>query len=67
MRDAGFASEVFPETKKHGQQMRYADRLAIPYVFTPDEDGTFHGKRMADGETRTCASADEAVAWIRGD
>jgi histidyl-tRNA synthetase len=64
LRAAGIASEVFPEARKHGQQMRYADRRHIPYVFTRDADGAWHGKRLADGETRRCASASEAAAWI---
>jgi histidyl-tRNA synthetase len=65
LRSAGLACEVYPEPKKHGQQMRYADRRGIPFVFTPDEDGSFHGKRLADGETRRCPGAAEAAAWIR--
>jgi len=65
LRAEGLASEVFPEAKKHGQQMRYADRRGIPFVFTRDEDGSFHGKRLADGETHRCASAADAAQWMR--
>ena len=64
LRGGGIASEVFPEAKKHGQQMRYADRRGIPFVFTRDADGSFHGKRLADGETHRCASAADAADWI---
>lgn len=66
LRRAGHATEVFPQKKKHGQQMRYADRKGIPYVFTHDEDGTWHGKRLADGETSTVPDAATAAAWIQG-
>ena len=65
LRRAGVASEVFPEPKKHGQQMRYADRRGIPFVFTRDEDGSFHGKRLADGATHRCASPGDAAEWMQ--
>ena len=32
--------------------------------FTRDADGSFHGKRLADGETHRCASAADAADWI---
>ena len=64
LRRAGRAAEVYPQRKKHGQQMRYADRKGIPFVFTHNEDGSWYGKRMADGETATVADAEEAAAWI---
>ncbi len=66
LRRDGIAAEVFPEAKKHGQQMRYADRKGIPFVFTPEGSGGFHGKRMSDGETQACADASAAGAWMRG-
>jgi histidyl-tRNA synthetase len=65
LRRDGVSTEVFPEPKKHGQQMRYADRRGIAFVFTPEEDGGVHGKRMADGETRALDNAAEASAWMR--
>jgi len=65
LRALGIASEVYPEAKKHGQQMRYADRRGIPFVFTPNEDGSLHGKRLSDGEICTCADAAAAADWIR--
>ncbi|MDJ0522044.1 MAG: histidine--tRNA ligase [Planctomycetota bacterium] len=65
LRAAGIASEVYPQRKKHGQQMRYADRRGVPFVFTRNEDGSYHGKRMADGETSTCADASAALTWIQ--
>ena len=66
LRAAGHATEVFPQPKKHGQQMRYADRQGIPYVFTRNDDGTWYGKRLTDGETTTAESAEAAAAWIAG-
>jgi histidyl-tRNA synthetase len=65
LRRAGIACEIYPQARKHGQQMRYADRKGIPFVFTPDEDGSWHGKRMADGATRTCADAADAATWLQ--
>ena len=64
LRAAGIPCEVFPQEKKHAQQMRYADRKGIPFVFTRNDDGTFHGKRMADGETRSCPDPSSATAWL---
>ena len=64
LRRAGHAAEVFPQKKKHGQQMRYADRKGIPYVFTHNEDGSWYGKRLSDGETTTVADAAAAAAWL---
>ncbi|MDA1194882.1 MAG: histidine--tRNA ligase [Planctomycetota bacterium] len=65
LRREGVACDVFPEARKHGYQMRHADRRGVPYVFTLNDDGTFHGKRMHDGETRTCTNAGEAAAWTQ--
>ena len=44
--------------------MRYADRRGIPFVFTRDADGSFHGKHLADGDTHHCASGADAADWI---
>jgi histidyl-tRNA synthetase len=67
LRRAGVPAEVFPEPKKHAQQMRYADRQGIAFVFTPEEEGGFHGKRMRDGETRNLPDAAAAAAWVQAD
>ena len=70
LRARGLAAEVYPEAKKHGAQMRYADRSGIRFVFTPDADGSWHAKDLARGETFTAATADEAAAAVearRGD
>jgi histidyl-tRNA synthetase len=65
LRREGVAAEVYPEARKHAVQMRYADRLGIPFVFTPEPGGGFHAKRMRDGATSAVADARAALAWIR--
>ena len=64
LRRTGRSVEVFPEPKKHGAQMRYADRQKIRFVLTPEADGGFHAKRMSDGTTRTVADANQAQQWM---
>ncbi len=64
LRDAGFATEVFPTRKKHGQQMRHADRKSVAYVITLNEDDGAHIKRMHDGETAKVGTAAEATEWL---
>ena len=64
LRARGLSAEVFPEPRKHGAQMRYADRLGIRFVFTPDESGTFHAKDLTAGETFAVATAEEAAGQI---
>ena len=66
LRTRGVSAEVYPEAKKHGAQMRYADRQGIRYVFTPEDEGGFHGKRMADGETHAVVDGEGAASWILG-
>lgn len=66
LRKAGLATEVFPEDKKHGQQMRYADRQGIPYVVTVEADGGWHAKRLADGAFASHADLPALIAWLRG-
>jgi len=66
LRDAGVAADVYPEARKHGAQMKHADRRGVAFVFTPNEDGSYHGKRLSDGASQHCADADAALAWIHG-
>ena len=66
LRSAGVSVEVYPDSKKHGQQMRYADRKRIPFVVTRNEDGTWYAKRMSDGATATCPDAMALATWLRG-
>jgi len=65
LRAHGLAAAVYPEAKKHKTQMRYADRLGIRFVITPDKDGTFHGKDLVAGGTFDVDGAEAAVAEIR--
>lgn len=44
LRDAGIASEIYPESKKMGKQMEYANRRGIPYVVI------IGGNELASGE-----------------
>ena len=64
LRARGLSAAVYPEPRKHGAQMRYADRLGIRFVFTPDADGTFHAKDLVAGETFAVSTAEEAVGEI---
>lgn len=64
LRARGLSAEVFPEPKKHGAQMRYADRLGIRFVFTPDADGAFHAKDLIAGETFDVSTPEEAAGEI---
>ena len=64
LRARGFSVEVYPEPKKHGAQMRYADRQGIRFVFTVDDDGTLHGKDLKSGATFGAGSAGEAAKAV---
>jgi histidyl-tRNA synthetase len=50
IRAAGLSAEVFPEPRKHGAQMRYADRKGIRFVVTLDPDGTAQVKDLRSGD-----------------
>jgi len=65
LRARGLAAHVYPEGKKHGAQMRYADRVGIRFVFTPDADGTFHAKDLVAGDAFEAADAEAAAVEIR--
>jgi hypothetical protein len=41
---------VFPEPRKHGAQMRYADKKGIRFVLTIDPDGSVQGKDLKTGD-----------------
>ncbi len=64
LRARGFAVEMYPHAKKHGAQMRYADRQGIRFVFTVDDDGTLHGKDLTTGRTFGAATAGEAAKAV---
>ena len=64
LREHGLSASVYPEPKKHGAQMRYADRLGIRFVFTLDADGTVHTKDLVAGEAFIVSTAEEAAGEI---
>jgi histidyl-tRNA synthetase len=63
LRGEGLAVETFPEPKKHGAQMKYADKKGVRFVLTVDDSGAVHGKDLRSGETfdaaTTAGAADE--------
>ena len=65
LRGHGLRTEVYPERKKHGAQMRYADRQGIRFVLTLDEDGTLHGKDLKHGQSFEAKDAIAAVQAMR--
>lgn len=64
LRARGLSAEVFPEPKKHGAQMRYADRQGIRFVFTPDTDGSYHAKDLTTGATFDVADPQGAAEAV---
>ena len=65
LRRHGLSSEVFPEPRKHGQQMRYADRRGVGVVLTIDADGSLFAKRLSDGETQKGADLDSLLPFLQ--
>lgn len=59
LRQAGIASELFPEKAKIGKQMTHANAKAIPYVIMAGEDemseNTYTLKDMNSGEQHKCS------------
>ena len=68
LRRAGFKVEVYPEVKKLGQQLKYADKRGLAYTVVIGEDefeqGTCQLKNMKTGETVNCV-VDEIVLHVR--
>ncbi|MBW3128485.1 histidine--tRNA ligase [Hymenobacter profundi] len=62
LRDAGIASELYPEAGKLKKQFQYADQKGIPYVLLQGSEeraaGQFKLKTMRTGEERTVSLAD---------
>ena len=50
LRTRGIACEVFDEPKKFGEQIRYANRKGIPYVWFCNDDGRNEVRDLAAGE-----------------
>lgn len=67
LRDAGIASEIFPEAGKLKKQFKYADALKIPYAMvigeTELEQGTCNLKDMRTGEQKMVSIA-EAISIL---
>jgi histidyl-tRNA synthetase len=57
LRAAGFGVEVYPDAKRLGQQLKYADRRGFPIAIIVGEDEFAQSKcqikNLADGETRS--------------
>lgn len=68
LRDAGVASEVFPEPAKMKKQMNYADKKKIPYVLLAGsreiESQRFGLKNMTTGEQRDLG-IDEIISSLK--
>lgn len=67
-RNAGIATEVYPDSAKMKKQMAYANARSIPFVALVGEDEMREGmvtlKNMATGEQQTL-TIDEAIALVR--
>lgn len=64
LRDSGVSTQVYLETSKLNKQMRYADRLKVPYVVVIGqnevESGQFQLKEMSSGE-QTQLTSEELI------
>ncbi|MDA7951442.1 MAG: histidine--tRNA ligase [Pirellulaceae bacterium] len=64
LRDQGLAVEFFPETKKIGQQLKYADRNRFPVAIVAGEselcEGKCQVKDLKTGESHVVSLANEA-------
>lgn len=60
LRDAGIAAEVFPDNKKLGKQLDYANALQIPFAAiageTEMQQQVFTVKNLITGEQQTCTT-----------
>jgi len=69
LRDAGFAVELYPEDRKLGAQLKYADRRGLPVAVIVGEDelaaGTCQLKDLRDGSTADVARGDALVDALR--
>jgi histidyl-tRNA synthetase len=61
LRGDGLVVETFPEPKKHGAQMKYADKKGVRFVMTADPAGVVHGKDLRSGETWNSPSPADAA------
>ena len=69
LRAAGLGVEVYPEPKKLGQQLRYADRRGFRVALVAGEDelaaGTCQVKDLGSGKSQTVSTADQAVEVVQ--
>ena len=65
LRSRGIATDVSPTAVKLGKQIRYADRLGIPYVWFPadGQDGDDRGDQVKNIITGEQVAAD-AKSWL---
>lgn len=70
LRAAGIGVELYPEPKRLGQQLKYADRRGFRVALIAGEDelaaGTCQVKNLASGESQTMALGDDDAAVIDG-
>ena len=68
LRDAGIAAEVYPDNKKLGKQLDYANALQIPFAAiageTEMQQQVFTLKNLVSGEQKTC-SINELVSLVK--
>ncbi len=50
LRARGIPTDVAPTAAKFGKQIRHADRLSIPYVWFPSDDGSHEVKDIRSGD-----------------
>ena len=69
LRAAGIGTEVFPDAKKLGKQLQYADRKGFRIALIAGSDefakGVWQIKSLAEGTTATVAES-ELVETIKG-
>ncbi|MFO0933017.1 MAG: histidine--tRNA ligase [Planctomycetota bacterium] len=65
VRREGFLVETFPEPKKHGAQMKFADKKGLRFVLTIDASGGVHGKDLRGGEAFDVRDAADAADEMR--
>jgi histidyl-tRNA synthetase len=60
LRTRGIPCEIFPRAVKYGKQIKYAEKLGIPYVWFPSEDSQ-HTDEIRDirGRTQVIANAEK--------
>jgi histidyl-tRNA synthetase len=64
LRAEGLKVETFPEDKKHGQQMKYADRQGVAFALTRNPDGSWHGKNLLASSAQELPDESAVLAWL---